>query len=115
MPATLAAVAAAAPEKNRVTIGKINEVPHGTQPRPIAAAIEAILLTLSWRATSCSLRLLRRAVNITTESDNPCRIETINSSAPFGVVKPCLNSSISMLPVIANLSTIGNRDKNNGP
>ncbi len=32
-----------------------------------------------------------------------------------GVVKPCLSSSISILPAIANLSTIDSRDKNNGP
>ena len=71
MLAISAAVAAAAPEKNRVTIGKISDVPQGTQPSPIVAAIDAIPLSPTCRDTVFSLSRLFFAVKITAAIDIP--------------------------------------------
>ena len=71
MLAIFAAVAAAAPEKNRVIIGKISDVPQGTQPSPIVAAIDAIPLNPTCRDTVFSLSRLFFAVKITAAIDIP--------------------------------------------
>ena len=115
MPATVAAVAAAAPEKNTATSGRMSEVPQGTQPRPMAAATEAKPLSPTCLVTDCSLRLFFLAVKMTTVIDSPWRSDTTRSNAPFSELKPCLNISMNMVPRRETLSNIGSRDIISGP
>ncbi len=74
--AMCAAVVAAAPEKNKVTIGKISDVPQGTQPSPSAAAMVARLLVAVWRDASClSFARLCLASNTIAAIAMPCKSE----------------------------------------
>ena len=111
-----AAVVAAAPEKNKVTIGKISDVPQGTQPSPSAAATAVIPLVAVWRDANClSFARLCLASNTMAAMATPCKSEIRIMRKPALVVNASRANAAISWPISASLSTIGSEDRKSGP